>query len=105
MLVNLLNNAVKFTPEGGALGLKVQGDAEQHVVRFIVWDTGIGIAPEVQKRLFAPFTQADSATTRKYGGTGLGLAISRRLVQCMGGSIGVESEAGRGSTFTCVLPY
>ncbi len=103
ILLNLTTNALKFTESGevriemgpmeGGAGLKIE-----------VTDTGIGIPQEAQARLFDSFTQADSSTTRRFGGTGLGLAISRRLVEAMGGEIGVISEEGRGSTFWFTLP-
>jgi signal transduction histidine kinase/ActR/RegA family two-component response regulator len=100
-LLNYATNAVKFT-ENGRITLRaiLEEDTEDSVlVRFVVIDTGIGIAPEVMPRLFSTFEQADSATTRKYGGTGLGLAITRKLAQLMGGDTGAESSPGAGSTF------
>jgi len=102
VFVNLLGNAIKFTERGGVtlavreLPASVPGC---HAFRVEVRDTGIGITPEQQARLFLPFSQADTSTTRKYGGTGLGLAICKQLVDLMGGRIGVQSESGRGSTF------
>jgi CheY-like chemotaxis protein/HPt (histidine-containing phosphotransfer) domain-containing protein len=99
--VNLVNNAIKFTRDGEVtLRVAVVGDLSDRTrVRFEVQDTGIGIAPEAQSRLFRPFTQLDATATREHGGTGLGLAICRELVSRMGGSIGVTSTPGVGSTF------
>jgi len=105
ILSNLLSNACKFT-QAGRIELTVQltfADARRWF-EFAVVDTGIGIAPETLERLFAPFTQADSSTTRKYGGTGLGLAISRHYARMLGGDIHVRSTPGEGSTFTLKLP-
>ena len=108
-LLNLVANAVKFTPRGHVV-VRVERVAEPprregHVsVRVVVRDTGIGIPPEVVPRLFEKFTQGDSSITRRFGGTGLGLAISRRLVDLMGGEIGLESEPDRGSTFWIIVP-
>ncbi|WP_170292024.1 hybrid sensor histidine kinase/response regulator [Heliobacterium mobile] len=107
VLLNLLGNAVKFTERGSislAIALEVKPDGEK-MVRFSVTDTGIGIAPEACERIFAPFTQADSSTTRMYGGTGLGLTICERLVKLMDGMIGVNSEPGKGTTFWFTIPY
>ncbi len=105
ILLNYAGNAVKFTERGFvALRAKVLKEtATDWLVRFEVQDTGIGIVPEEQMRLFEDFEQADSSTTRRYGGTGLGLAINRRLVQLMNGELGVASEPGRGSTFWFVI--
>ncbi|WP_148572479.1 response regulator [Nocardioides caldifontis] len=105
VLLNLLSNAVKFTATGEVVlsAHLVDSDADGHLVRFEVTDTGIGLDPERAEQLFAPFSQADSSTTRRYGGTGLGLAITRQLVEAMGGTVGVTSTPGTGSTFWFTL--
>ena len=101
ILVNLSNNAVKFTDSGEIVVSTelLKKEDTQVTLKFSVRDTGIGMTAEQAARLFQPFMQADTSTTRKYGGTGLGLTISKRLVEMMGGEIWVESEPGRGSTF------
>ena len=105
VLLNLAGNATKFT-HGGLVRLQVAQEpgAGGAAVVFRVSDTGIGMTPEQVAKLFQPFAQADSSTTRRYGGTGLGLAISRRLCRMLGGDVTVESELGKGSTFTVRLP-
>ncbi len=105
VLVNLLGNAVKFTPPGGSVGLEVRGDPEAQIVRFTVWDTGIGIDETTMQRLFHPFEQGEGGLMREYGGTGLGLALVHRMVELHGGSIAVESEPGKGSRFTVALAW
>ncbi|HWK94597.1 MAG TPA: ATP-binding protein [Pseudolabrys sp.] len=99
VLLNLAGNAVKFTETGGVTLIVEPGSGES-AVRFCVRDTGIGLAPEDQARIFRDFEQADASSTRKYGGTGLGLAISKRIVETMRGTLEVDSAPGRGSTFS-----
>ncbi|MBZ0279145.1 MAG: PAS domain S-box protein [Anaerolineae bacterium] len=101
VLMNLVSNAIKFTPKGEiTINITVAHTTEQHIwLLFTVQDTGVGLSEVGAQRLFQAFTQADGGTTRRYGGTGLGLAISKRLVELMGGEIGVESVEGKGSTF------
>ncbi|MGX9725822.1 MAG: ATP-binding protein [Candidatus Electronema sp. VV] len=109
ILINLGNNAVKFTSRGGvkvSVGLLERDEEEGRILlQFCVADTGIGMTPEQQAKLFQSFSQADSSTTRKFGGTGLGLSISKQLVELMGGRIWLESEAGNGSRFHFTLPF
>jgi len=106
VLLNLAGNAVKFT-DSGEVVVRAGLDArvgDRLVVRFDISDTGIGLADDDRERLFEPFSQADSSTTRRFGGTGLGLSISRQLVEAMGGELGIESSLGAGSTFWFRLP-
>ncbi len=101
VIVNLVDNGLKFTSEGQVLvqaSCLEEGESEA-VIKIEVKDSGIGISPEVQKKLFEPFSQADASTTRRFGGTGLGLAICKQLIRRMSGEIGVESEQGHGSSF------
>ena len=101
VIVNLVGNAVKFTDSGEVVVSVTREEVERDwaLLHLAVTDTGIGIPPEKQKRIFESFTQVDASTTRRYGGTGLGLTISARLVELMGGCIRVESEPGKGSVF------
>jgi signal transduction histidine kinase/CheY-like chemotaxis protein len=106
VLINLLGNAVKFTPEGGRISFRIKRLDRQEgksLIRFVVSDTGIGIAPENLEAIFKPFEQGSGAVPRQYGGTGLGLSISRRIVQLLGGDISVESAPGKGSRFSFEL--
>ncbi|MEE9519763.1 MAG: ATP-binding protein, partial [bacterium] len=102
ILYNLLSNAIKFTPERGQVGLRASRDGGEAL--FAVWDTGIGIKPENQAGIFAEFQQVESTTSRQYEGTGLGLTLAKKFVELHGGRIWVESEPGKGSTFTFTLP-
>jgi signal transduction histidine kinase/ActR/RegA family two-component response regulator len=106
ILVNLLGNAIKFTDRGEVrliVQLQDLPEASNPRVRFEIFDTGVGIPPEQQARLFEPFTQAEPSTSRRFGGTGLGLAICKRLVDLLGGEINVRSAPGEGSTFTVAI--
>ncbi|MBI2386034.1 MAG: response regulator [Elusimicrobia bacterium] len=107
ILLNLLDNAVKFTPRGSVrLDCRITPRGGDDVtLEIVIADTGIGIEPEVLPRVFGAFTQADSSTARRFGGTGLGLSISKSLVELLGGTIGADSEPGKGSTFWVRLPF
>ncbi|HYD49292.1 MAG TPA: response regulator, partial [Terriglobales bacterium] len=105
MPINLLGNAVKFTADGGAIGLEVSGDAAHQRLTFTIWDTGIGIAAADRERVFDSFVQLDSALSRQYPGTGLGLALVKRMAELHGGSVSVDSEPGQGSRFRIQLPW
>lgn len=106
LLINLLGNAVKFTPAGGLVRISATRTARDGVpvVRFAVNDTGVGISPEAQARIFEPFFQVDGSSTREYGGTGLGLSIVKTFVEAHGGHISVESAIGVGTTFSVDIP-
>ena len=107
ILVNLLGNAVKFTESGEIMAhvTPLEETEDSMCVSFAISDTGIGIEPEIQARIFEAFTQADGTTTRRYGGTGLGLSISRQLVEMMGGEMAVTSEPGKGSEFSFTVKF
>jgi len=105
ILLNLLNNAIKFTREGGKIGLRLQGDRKQRKVIFTVWDTGIGISAEQMKRLFKPFIQLNNGLNREYEGTGLGLTLVKSLAELHGGSVTMTSQVGQGSQFVVQLPW
>lgn len=102
IITNLISNAIKFTPNGG--DIKVEAKLKDNILTISIKDNGIGLSKEAQERIFNPFEQADSSTTREYGGTGLGLSISVELAIMMGGNLTLESEEGVGSTFTLTIP-
>jgi signal transduction histidine kinase len=103
IVLNLLSNALKFTP-AGTVTIRASYDSRQKMVAIAVEDSGVGIAREDQAKVFEDFRQLDSSPARGYGGTGLGLSICRRLSQMLGGTIELQSESGKGSTFTLQLP-
>ena len=105
MIVNLLGNAVKFTPENGKLGLEVHGDEEANQIAITVWDNGIGVQQNDLARLFQPFVQLDSGLAREATGTGLGLALVAQMARLHGGSVNAVSEPGKGSRFAIILPW
>lgn len=105
MIRKLLENAIKFTPAGGAIRLEITAEAAEGMIRFAVFDTGIGIAPDKLETIFQPFFQVDGGLNRVYGGSGLGLPLVSRLAELHGGSVGVESTLGQGSCFWVDLPW
>lgn len=105
LLVNLLGNAIKFTPEGGNIGLDIAVRDDNTAIEISVWDNGIGIEEEQQRHLFEPFVQLDNDSTRRYSGTGLGLTLVKRMTELHGGKVSVESTPGAGSRFTITLPW
>src|SRR5258708_26698540 len=105
MIVNVLSNAVKFTPEGGKIGLEVEADKSDNQLVITVWDSGIGIKDSDLMRLFQPFVQLDSSLPRESAGTGLGLALVAQMARLHGGSVSVTSQPDVGSRFTITLPW
>lgn len=105
LLVNLLGNAIKFTPEGGDIGLDISILDDKTGIEISVWDNGIGIEAQQQQHLFEPFVQLDNDSTRRYSGTGLGLTLVKRMTELHGGKVSVESKPGEGSRFTITLPW
>ncbi len=105
ILINLLNNAVKFTPENGKVKLEIRGNVKESQLQFSITDTGIGIVPEDVPKLFKPFTQLDGGLSRQHEGSGLGLALVKKMVEMHGGSVEVQSKPGQGSRFSFVLPW
>ena len=108
ILMNLVSNAFKFTDRGGSIAVRVKENRREDdtvFLQFKVTDTGVGMAPEMLKRIFKPFEQESAATAKKYGGSGLGLSITKNLVTMLRGDIAVESEKGKGTTFTVELPF
>ena len=104
IILNLLSNAFKFTEAGGQVTVRAWTDPPNETVYVSVSDTGIGISPEQQERVFERFYQIDGSSTREYGGVGLGLAVCKEIVEALGGSIWLESNVGEGTTFTFSLP-
>jgi CheY-like chemotaxis protein len=104
MLVNLLDNAVKFTPHNGQIGLEIRRDDAQEVVVFTVWDTGLGITKSDTELLFRPFFQLEQGLKKQFGGAGLGLSLVKRLAEMHGGTATVESTQGKGSRFSVSIP-